>query len=478
MMVLRSSTMAVCFAMLTIPALASEPWEWKGAFEVNAGHYTWTMTRAGGSYADASMKILFKSWTGEHTSANLDALVAQAESTWEDTATVWTDVTTGADLVPGVPYRMVFDQHSWLTKYMVDISTTGGFIAFCEHFPMEFEEGFHFFKGEDGADIEPLGLWEEEAAAVTAAEKEKQWGKTILGAFITCLPTLLGVCFFACAVSPKLLDCLKATKASTESFASGTLFACAVFLLLPEGLHLCGSGVEEAVAAANWGTSILLGWLTCVIIHWACTFLFTEREAKGNTDAEKGVTVGTLLGSNWMAIAGPILFGDLFHNATDGFVIGAAFRNCDDGFAWKLVFVTVLHEVPQEIADFFILINDAGIRWQWATVANFLSSLSTVLCAIIACAADIGQNEEGFILAFGAGVYMFVAMTELGGSVVLIKDDPNGDTGVPKLASVCKRLLPFAFGCIILGLVLIGHEHCVPEPVDGAAPAAASGHQH
>jgi zinc transporter ZupT len=477
MMVLPSLNTVVCFAMLTIPALASEPWEWKGAFEVNAGHYTWTASRAGGSYADASMKVLFKAWTGEHTIANptLDALVEQAETSWENTATVWTDVTSGMSLVPGVHYRMVFDQHSWITKYEVDIAANGGFIAFCEHFPMEFEEGFHFFKGKDGSDIEPLGLWEAAAAVITAApEKDKQWGKTILGSFITCLPTLLGVCFYACAVSPKFLHCMKKTKASTQSFASGVLFAASVFLLLPEGLHLAGAGEEEAVAASKWGTAILLGWLTCVAIHHACELIFRGREAKGDIEAEKN---GALLGSNWMAIAGPIIFGDVFHNAADGFVIGAAFKNCDDGFAWKLVFVTVLHELPQEIVDFFILINDAGMRWQWATVANFLSSLSTVLCAIIACAADIGQNEEGYILSYGAGVFLFVAMTELGGSVVQLKDEADGDTSAPQLPSVFKRLLPFLFGCIILGLVLIGHEHCAVA-VDGGAPAASSGHHH
>jgi zinc transporter ZupT len=340
---------------------------------------------------------------------------------------------------------------------------------------MEFEEGFHFFKNEAGEDIEPIGLYQPAPAPAPAVpEKDKPWGKSILGSFLTCLPTLLGVCFFACSVNQKLLKCMKDTKASTESFASGVIFAAAVFLLLPEGLHLAGAGDEEAVAAGKWGTCILLGWLTGVVIHHSCQLLFKEAEAKGEGEAGKTGTT-SLLGSNWMAVAGPIIFGDFFHNAADGFVIGAAFKNCDDSFAWKLVGVTVLHELPQEIADFFILINDAGIRWQWATVFNFLSSLSTPLCAIIACAADIGQNEEGYILAYGAGVYLFVAMTELGGSVVNLKDESEAPVN---LAAVLKRLLPFAFGTIILGLVLIGHEHCsAPAPVgaDGA-PAPASGH--
>merc|ERR1740127_63268 len=140
---------------------------------------------------------------------------------------------------------------------------------------------------------------------------------------------------------------------------------------------------------------------------------------------------------NW-SVALPILIGDGFHNIADGLVIGFAFKSCAIAKAWKLVYVTVLHEVPQEISDFAVLVTRGRMHWAPATGLNFLSGLTTVVGAIIAYEVDVDSGVQGVILAGGAGVYLYVAMTELGPVVAKLAGD--GSKGA------LARLLAFALG--------------------------------
>ena len=54
-------------------------------------------------------------------------------------------------------------------------------------------------------------------------------------------------------------------------------------------------------------------------------------------------------------LLGAVLIGDFFHNLCDGFFIGAAFQVCGNAFGWSIATGTILHELPQEIADFVVL---------------------------------------------------------------------------------------------------------------------------
>jgi len=181
--------------------------------------------------------------------------------------------------------------------------------------------------------------------------------------------------------------------------------------------------------------------------------------ANGAETMDAGPTAAKLYDDNWRAIAMVVFFGDLFHNFSDGLVIGTAFKNCSDSFAWKLIGGTFGHELPQEMADIVVLMTRAGFKVHWALAFNFLSSLSTLIGALITYGTDVGMNGEGCILAYGAGVYLFLAVTELGPNVV--------ELGKVGLVHSVIRLVPFVLGCVAMGLVLLGHEHCVPEG-DGA----------
>jgi UTP--glucose-1-phosphate uridylyltransferase len=276
-------------------------------------------------------------------------------------------------------------------------------------------------------------------------------------------------------MGPKLKDMIVAMIGPINSFASGVLFAAAVFLLFPEALFLAGVGHdEEVVGTWTWGTSILLGWFTCFILRHITGALGLDGHSHGGpkegeeADGNGKVTSG-------MSTIVSVLLGDFFHNFADGLIIGTAFKVCGSTFGWEIVLVTVAHEAPQEIADMVILIFDEKMHWGKATALNFISGLSTVLGAIITYSSDVGENEEGYILAYGGGIYLYVAVTELGARIM----DPPGKEGEKKFMQSGLMLLAFIFGAVCLGLILLDHEHCsAPEVIGEDGEVVSGGHGH
>ena len=73
-------------------------------------------------------------------------------------------------------------------------------------------------------------------------------------------------------------------------------------------------------------------------------------------------------------LLGAVLIGDFFHNLCDGFFIGAAFQVCGNAFGWSVATGTILHELPQEIADFVVLTGPGvSLSPVKALLANFAS---------------------------------------------------------------------------------------------------------
>jgi len=456
-------------------AHGGHPWEWAGVFSFSTTdtHYLWSAEKKDGAYADGTMKFVAVS-ASSAAEAGLEGAEARALELWNGPGN-WTKAHNGAEIQIGSRRQLVFDTDAWISFFKLKVDTAGPVAIFAEHLPTEFETKVHYLKDTSGADVEPAA--QEPSGEVHAEEKKKdQWGLVILGAIITCIPAFLAITCLPCIAVAKLSEKTKDAFPAVHSFASGVVFAAAVFLLLPEGLHLAGAGQPEATGAAMWGSFILLGWFTGVLVHHATDIMFPVKEGpKPVADAANGVetnekgdlevhghagpTAVKPYDDNWRAIAMVVFFGDLFHNFSDGLVIGTAFKNCSDSFAWKLIGGTFGHELPQEMADIVVLMTRAGFKVHWALAFNFLSSLSTLIGALITYGTDVGMNGEGCILAYGAGVYLFLAVTELGPNVV--------ELGKVGLVHSVIRLVPFVLGCVAMGLVLLGHEHCVPEG-DGA----------
>ena len=106
------------------------------------------------------------------------------------------------------------------------------------------------------------------------------------------------------------------------------------------------------------------------------------------------------------------LVGDGMHNLIDGLVIAGAYLvSIPAGVATTIA--VVLHEVPQEMADFGVLLYSGFSKWK-ALFYNFLSAATAILGAIIGLV--LGARSEAFvliILPFAAGGFIYIAGSTL-----------------------------------------------------------------
>merc|ERR1712014_422057 len=103
--------------------------------------------------------------------------------------------------------------------------------------------------------------------------------------------------------------------------------------------------------------------------------------------------------STKMRVFTGVNIGDFFHNLCDGFFMGAAFKGCGNSFGWGVTLATVLHELPQELADYVLLTGPAlSLSPAKALTCNFVSGLGVVLGLVIIFAAEVGDEATGLLL--------------------------------------------------------------------------------
>ena len=87
------------------------------------------------------------------------------------------------------------------------------------------------------------------------------------------------------------------------------------------------------------------------------------------------------------------LFGDSVHNFIDGLIIAAAFL-VDINLGIVTAIAIGLHEVPQEIGDFGVLVY-AGLKKKKALILNFLVASTVILGGIVGF--FLAEQIEGLI---------------------------------------------------------------------------------
>jgi zinc and cadmium transporter len=203
------------------------------------------------------------------------------------------------------------------------------------------------------------------------------------------------------------------------SFAVGALMGGALFHLLPEA-------VAELGAGGAFASSFLLGFFGFFVLEKSLWLHDHEAPTPGAARARPVATLN--------------LVGDGIHNFVDGAIIAASY-SISPSLGVATTVAVLLHELPQEIGDFGILIH-AGLPVRRAILYNFLSALTALLGAILALLIGaVAQQWIVLLLPFAAGSFVYIAASDL-------IPELQRERSLPALA--WQSLL------ILLGLVLLG----------------------
>lgn len=136
-----------------------------------------------------------------------------------------------------------------------------------------------------------------------------------------------------------------------------------------------------------------------------------------------------------------ILISDGVHNFIDGLIIGVSYMvSVEVGIATTLAII--LHEIPQEIGDFGVLIH-SGYTTTRALFLNFLSALTALIGVIIALIiGSVTEILTVWLIPLAAGGFIYIAMTDLIPEMHKTKHVPHS-------------LLQFAFVLIGIGAMFL-----------------------
>ncbi len=111
-------------------------------------------------------------------------------------------------------------------------------------------------------------------------------------------------------------------------------------------------------------------------------------------------------------VAAMNLFWDALHNFIDWLVIWAAFLI--DIRAWiATTFAVILHEIPQEIWDFWVLIH-AWYSVKKALLFNFLISLTAIFWVVVALLLnDIVEDMNSILIPITVWAFIYIASADL-----------------------------------------------------------------
>ncbi|MHA1409603.1 MAG: ZIP family metal transporter [Candidatus Odinarchaeia archaeon] len=212
------------------------------------------------------------------------------------------------------------------------------------------------------------------------------WAYTLIAVLIVSVISLIGV--FTLAVDKKRL---KKIVQYFVSFAAGTLLGGAFIHLIPESFETLPD--SYLLVSFSIIAGIVMFFILEKIIQWRHCHIPTSEEHPHS-------------------FAYMNLVGDGVHNYIDGLIIAGAFLvNISLGVVTTIA--VVLHEIPQEIGDFGVLIH-GGFTIKRALLLNFATALIAVLGAISALLlSSFIAGLQVFLVPFAAGGFIYIGASDL-----------------------------------------------------------------
>ncbi|NCO11942.1 MAG: ZIP family metal transporter [Candidatus Pacebacteria bacterium] len=107
-----------------------------------------------------------------------------------------------------------------------------------------------------------------------------------------------------------------------------------------------------------------------------------------------------------------VTIGDSFHNFMDGILITGTFL-VDPKLGFFTALAVAAHEIPQEIADFSIMVG-AGFKRKTALLYNLVSAMFSIVGAVLAY-YFISSVEWliPYTVAFSVGMFLYIALSDL-----------------------------------------------------------------
>ncbi|SFH98314.1 zinc and cadmium transporter [Collimonas sp. OK307] len=184
------------------------------------------------------------------------------------------------------------------------------------------------------------------------------------------------------------------------SLSVGIMLATSLLHALPEAF--------ESQADSHTLFAVLLGGLLAFFVLEKFAILrhshHHEDDGHGHHHGHDKKEAGK---AGWM-----ILVGDGLHNFTDGILIAAAFL-ADPHLGLITGLAIIVHEIPQEIGDFIVLLN-AGFSRTRAYVYNLICSLMAVLGGLLGYfTLERGMEWIPYVLVFASSGFIYIAVSDL-----------------------------------------------------------------
>jgi zinc and cadmium transporter len=176
------------------------------------------------------------------------------------------------------------------------------------------------------------------------------------------------------------------------AFSAGAFLAASLLDILPEALEVT---IEPHYVLA----SALAGFLIFFVLERLLMFLHARVHEHKHSDHTESLSFLLVL-------------GDSIHNFIDGIVIALAYL-ASPVLGLTTTLGVAAHEVPQEIGDFSILLNQGWSKWRIIWV-NVLQSLLTIPGVLIGYyAGQWLEPQLPYLLGGTAGIFLYIAASDL-----------------------------------------------------------------